>query len=48
MFHDFWSVEDPQQRQQEMTDFLKNVALVGAALVLLAVSGGPWPFALGF
>ena len=47
MFHDFWSVEDPQQRQQEMTDFLKNVALVGAALVLLAVSGGPWPFALG-
>jgi hypothetical protein len=30
-----------------MTDFLKNVALVGAALVLLAVSGGLWPFALG-
>ena len=44
MFHDFWSVEDPEQQQQEMT--LKNVALVGGALVLLAVSGGPWPFAL--
>ncbi|MFC7081825.1 DoxX family protein [Halorussus caseinilyticus] len=47
MFHDFWSVEDPQQRQQEMTDFLKNVALIGGALVLLAVSGGSWPFAVG-
>jgi uncharacterized membrane protein YphA (DoxX/SURF4 family) len=47
LFHDFWSVEDPEQQQQEMTDFLKNVALVGGALVLLAVSGGSWPFALG-
>ena len=47
MFHDFWSVEDPQQRQQEMTDFLKNVALIGGALVLLALSGGSWPFAVG-
>ncbi|WP_137286638.1 DoxX family protein [Halorussus salinisoli] len=47
MFHDFWSVEDPERQQQEMTDFLKNVALVGGALVLLAVSGGSWPFALG-
>ncbi|MFC4448517.1 DoxX family protein [Halorussus aquaticus] len=47
MFHDFWSVEDPQQKQQEMTDFLKNVALVGGALVLLAISGGSWPFSVG-
>jgi uncharacterized membrane protein YphA (DoxX/SURF4 family) len=47
MFHDFWSVEDPEQQQAEMTNFLKNVALVGGALVLLAVSGGTWPFALG-
>ena len=46
MFHDFWSVEDPEQQQQEMTDFLKNVALVGGALVLLAIGGRSWPFAL--
>ena len=44
--YDFWSVGDPEQRQQEMTDFLKNVALVGGALVLLAVGGGAWPYAL--
>ncbi|PSQ46667.1 quinol oxidase [Halobacteriales archaeon SW_6_65_15] len=46
LMHDFWSVEDPEQQQQEMTDFLKNAALVGGALVLLAISGGSWPFAL--
>ncbi|WP_115864465.1 DoxX family protein [Halorussus litoreus] len=44
--HDFWSVEDPEQRQSEMNDFLKNAALVGGALVLLAVGGGSWPLAL--
>lgn len=48
LFHDFWTVEDPEQRQAEMTNFLKNVALVGGALVLLAVSGGSWPLALAF
>ena len=44
--HDFWNVEDPQQRQSEMTDFLKNVALFGTALALLALAGEPWPYAL--
>ncbi|PSP55283.1 quinol oxidase [Halobacteriales archaeon QS_1_67_19] len=48
LFHDFWSIEDPEQRQQELTDFLKNVALTGGTLVLLAVSGGSWPLALSF
>ena len=47
MFHDFWSLDDPEQQQQEMTAFLKNVGLVGAALVLLAISGGTWPYAVG-
>jgi uncharacterized membrane protein YphA (DoxX/SURF4 family) len=46
MMHDFWSVEDPEQQQQEMTNFLKNAALVGGGLVLLAVSGGSWPLAV--
>ncbi|PSQ28616.1 quinol oxidase [Halobacteriales archaeon QS_9_68_17] len=44
--HDFWNVEDPQQRRSEMTDFLKNVALFGTALALLALAGEPWPYAL--
>ena len=32
MMHDFWNVEDPQQRQSEMINFSKNMALMGPAL----------------
>ncbi len=46
VMHDFWTVDDPEQRQSEMTDFLKNARLFGAALVLVAVSGTAWPYAL--
>ncbi|WP_425495441.1 hypothetical protein [Natrinema halophilum] len=42
----FWTVDDPEQRQSEMTDFLKNATLFGAALVLVALSGTAWPYAL--
>ena len=45
--HDFWNVEDPEARQSEITDFLKNVALTGGALVLLGVGAGSWPYAVG-
>jgi uncharacterized membrane protein YphA (DoxX/SURF4 family) len=44
--HDFWNVEDPQQQQSEMTDFLKNVVLLGASLVLLSLGTQPWPYAV--
>lgn len=45
--HDFWTVEDPQQQQTEMTQFLKNVTLAGAAVGFVALGGGPWPYAVG-
>lgn len=45
--HDFWSVEDPEEQQNEMTSFLKNVYGAGAAIALLAVGGTAWPYALG-
>ena len=45
--HDFWNVSDPEARQSEVTDFLKNVALVGGALVLFSVGAEAWPYALG-
>lgn len=35
IFHDFWNVEDPQQRQGELIHFAKDVALAGAALAIL-------------
>ena len=46
VMHAFWTVEDPGQRQSEMTNFLKNAALFGAALVFGALSGTAWPYAL--
>jgi uncharacterized membrane protein YphA (DoxX/SURF4 family) len=33
--HRFWEESDDQKRQMEMTQFMKNMALVGAALTLL-------------
>ena len=40
--HRFWEVPDPQQRMNEMINFSKNVALVGAALMMLDLPE-PWP-----
>lgn len=36
MMHPPWKVSDPQERQAEQTQFMKNVALAGAALMLFA------------
>jgi putative oxidoreductase len=44
--HDFWAVDDSEQQQSEMTDFLKNVALAGGAIALLALAGTDWPLAV--
>lgn len=46
MMHDFWAVPEDQQ-QAEMTNFIKNVELLGAALIFLVLSGQPWAYALG-
>ncbi len=40
--HDFWNLEDGQQRMGEQTNFLKNVALLGGALMAAAIPE-PWP-----
>jgi putative oxidoreductase len=42
--HDFWTAEDPQQKQNEMIHFSKNIALLGAALALAAIE--EWPMSL--
>ena len=36
--HDFWNAEEEEQ-QDEMIQFLKNTAMLGAALSLLSVAG---------
>jgi putative oxidoreductase len=48
--HNFWTLEDPMMRATDMAHFLKNLALLGATLMLLAantVLPHPWPYALG-
>ena len=45
LIHDFWNIEDPQQRQNDMINFSKNMALLGAALALAGVEE-PWPASL--
>ena len=45
--HNFWTVQDPMQKQMEMVQFLKNMALLGAALMALAIPE-PWAYSLTF
>ena len=40
--HRFWDEQDPNQRLNELTHFSKNLALVGAALMLMQIDE-PWP-----
>jgi putative oxidoreductase len=42
VMHRFWEIDDPQQRMGEQVNFLKNMALMGSALMLMAVPE-PWP-----
>jgi uncharacterized membrane protein YphA (DoxX/SURF4 family) len=44
--HRFWSEENPQQRQMELINFMKNVALVGGAM-MAASRPEPWPVSPG-
>jgi putative oxidoreductase len=46
LMHDFWTMEG-QDRQNERIHFLKNVGLLGGALVFLALSTAAWPLAVG-
>lgn len=45
VMHNFWAIQDPQMRAAEQVNFLKNVALIGAALALMYGATG-WPLAL--
>jgi putative oxidoreductase len=42
VMHNFWSVQEPGQRLNEMINFSKNMALLGSALALMGVDE-PWP-----
>jgi len=44
MMHNFWTIQDPQAKQGEMINFLKNLALAGAALMIFVVVGSGGDF----
>ncbi|MGB9963636.1 DoxX family protein [Halobacterium hubeiense] len=44
--HNFWAVPEDQQ-QDEMTGFLKNAALAGAALAVAASAATGWAYSVG-
>lgn len=44
LMHNFWTIQDPQAKQGEMINFLKNLALAGAALIIFVVVGSGGDF----
>ncbi|MDD4989097.1 MAG: DoxX family membrane protein [Candidatus Pacebacteria bacterium] len=42
IMHQFWRETDPMQRMVQTIQFTKNVALIGAVLMMLSLST-PWP-----
>lgn len=45
MMHAFWKETDPQAKQGEQINFNKNLALIGAALILLWLANSAGDFA---
>jgi putative oxidoreductase len=43
--HAFWSVADPQMRQMDMGNFMKNLALLGSAMMMLMIPT-PWAYSV--
>jgi putative oxidoreductase len=44
MMHRFWSIPDPQMAMMQQAMFLKNVSMLGGALLLLYLGSGPFGF----
>jgi len=45
IMHAFWSVPDPQMRQMDMGNFMKNLALLGGAMMMLMIPT-PWAYSV--
>lgn len=41
-FHQFWTVADPLARQMEMVSFMKNLSMLGGALIVTYFGSGEW------
>lgn len=43
--HAFWAISDPIAKMSDMVNFTKNMALLGAVLMILAIPT-PWPYSV--
>ena len=43
-FHDFWTFEDAQAKQEQMIQFMKNLSLMGTMVFLMANGAGALSF----
>ena len=41
MMHNFWTLTDPMMKQMQMAMFLKNVSMLGGALLITYFGSGP-------
>lgn len=42
MMHKFWGVTDPMMYQMQFVMFMKNVSMLGGALLITQIGSGPW------
>ena len=42
MMHRFWAVTDPMMQQMQMVMFMKNLSMLGGALLISQFGSGPW------
>ena len=40
--HKFWGISDPMMQQMQMVMFMKNIAMLGGALLITQFGSGPW------
>jgi putative oxidoreductase len=40
-FHHFWSIDDAQAKQEQLIQFMKNLSMMGAMLLVIANGSGP-------
>lgn len=40
--HNFWAVSDPAAHQMQFIMFMKNVSILGGALLITQLGAGPW------
>jgi putative oxidoreductase len=41
MMHDYWNISDPMLRQVQIGNYLKNISLLGAAILVFFFGAGP-------